>query len=68
MIKIIKNGQRTFTTTCGVCGCIFNYEAEDVQDTLNGSAVYCPYCKSRCPHNRDDNGCGFYVTVNNNGV
>lgn len=68
MIKIIKNGKRTFATTCGVCGCIFNYEPSDVQDTLNCSAVYCPCCKSRCPHKSPTDNDGFYVTVNNNGV
>ncbi len=64
MIKVIKNGKRTFATTCGVCGCIFNYEAEDVQD----AAVYCPCCKSRCPHKLDESGYGFYITVDNKGV
>ena len=34
MIKIVKKGQRTFAATCGVCGCIFTYESEDVQDAL----------------------------------
>ncbi len=68
MNKIVKNGQRTFAATCGVCGCIFTYESEDVQDALNGPATYCPCCKSRCPHKLGVDNDGFYVTVENRGV
>lgn len=69
MIKVIKSGKKTFATTCGVCGCIFNYESEDIQHTLDGSTmVCCPCCNSYCPHKLDENGYGFYVTVDNKGV
>lgn len=51
MIKIIKPGfikSNTYETTCTKCGCIFEYQKEDVergpqQDYYED--VKCPYCK-----------------------
>lgn len=47
-IKVIKHGEKTFQTTCPLCGCIFEYETEDIvkdEDSL-GKHYYvkCPDC------------------------
>ena len=49
MIKIIKEGTRK-QATCDRCGCVFSYEAEDIQTfeyTKHGYKKYltCPQCK-----------------------
>ena len=48
MIKIIKQGTRQ-KATCDECGCLFSYEAEDVNvhmEYIGGSKrmVKCPQC------------------------
>lgn len=40
MIKIIKPGKTDFRMTCNKCGCIFEYNVEDIQD----SYIKCPTC------------------------
>lgn len=40
MREIIEEGQNSFITTCGTCGCVFSYDLKD----LVGSSVQCPYC------------------------
>lgn len=40
MIKIIKPGKTDFRMTCNKCGCIFEYNVEDIND----SYIKCPTC------------------------
>ena len=40
MIKIIKPGKTDFRLTCDKCGCVFEYNVEDIDD----SYVKCPTC------------------------
>lgn len=40
MIKIIKPGKTDFRLTCDKCGCIFEYNVEDIDD----SYIKCPTC------------------------
>jgi hypothetical protein len=40
MIKIIKQGKVDFRKTCDKCGCIFEYNLEDIDD----SYIKCPTC------------------------
>lgn len=40
MIKIIKPGKTDFRMTCDKCGCIFEYNVEDIKD----SYIKCPTC------------------------
>ena len=40
MIKIIKPGKLDFRITCDKCGCIFEYNMEDIYDSF----VKCPTC------------------------
>lgn len=40
MIKIIKDGQKEFTTKCDTCGCEFSYQLIDIV----GNSVVCPCC------------------------
>lgn len=40
MIKIIKEGKTDFRKTCDKCGCIFEYNVEDIND----SYIKCPTC------------------------
>ena len=40
MIKIIKEGKTDFRMTCDKCGCIFEYNVEDITD----SYIKCPTC------------------------
>ena len=40
MIKIIKPGKTDFRLTCDKCGCIFEYNVEDIED----SYIKCPTC------------------------
>lgn len=47
MIKIIENGQKTFTRTCDRCGCKFQYDLSD----LNGlDFIPCPCCHISLTH------------------
>lgn len=46
MIKIIKDGQKEFTTKCDTCGCEFSYQSADVE--LN--SVKCPCCGHYVAH------------------
>ena len=46
MIKIIKDGQKEFTTKCGTCGCEFSYQFVDIK---LGSVV-CPCCGDYVAH------------------
>lgn len=49
MIEIIKPGTKK-KCTCEECGCIFTYEAEDIESTVHGlygaeySYIKCPQC------------------------
>lgn len=58
MIKIIREGTRRITT-CKSCGCLFSYEAEDINNIrdhippdqpfhVQGIYVICPQCKEEC--------------------
>ena len=47
MIKIIKDGQKEFTTKCPTCGCEFSYQLVDIG--LGGSVV-CPCCGHYVTH------------------
>ena len=40
MIKIIKPGKTDFRKTCDKCGCIFEYNVEDIDDCY----IKCPTC------------------------
>ena len=40
MIKIIRPGKTDFRMTCNKCGCIFEYNVEDIKD----SYIKCPTC------------------------
>lgn len=47
MIKIIEEGQKTFTRTCDRCGCKFQYDLSD----LGGlDFIPCPYCHTPLTH------------------
>ena len=47
MIKIIEQGQKTFTRTCDRCGCKFQYDLSD----LSGSEyISCPCCHNTLIH------------------
>ena len=46
MIKIIKDGQKEFTTKCDTCGCEFSYQLVDI----GLSSVKCPYCGNYVAH------------------
>ena len=46
MIKIIKDGQKEFTTKCDTCGCEFSYQLVDI----GLSSVKCPCCGNYVAH------------------
>ena len=47
MIKIIEQGQQTFTRTCDRCGCKFQYDLSD----LGGlDYINCPFCHTTLTH------------------
>ena len=47
MIKIIEQGQKTFTRTCDRCGCKFQYDLSD----LGGlDYISCPCCHTTITH------------------
>ena len=46
MIKIIKDGQKEFTTKCGTCGCEFSYQLVDI----GVGSVVCPCCGGYVAH------------------
>lgn len=47
MIKIIEQGQKTFTRTCDRCGCKFQY---DLSDLSGLDFISCPYCHTTITH------------------
>lgn len=47
MIKIIEQGQKTFTRTCDRCGCKFQY---DLSDLSGLDFINCPYCHTTITH------------------
>lgn len=47
MIKIIEQGQKTFTRTCDRCGCKFQY---DLSDLSGLDYIDCPYCHTTITH------------------
>ena len=47
MIKIIEQGQKTFTRTCDRCGCKFQY---DLSDLSGSDYISCPYCHTTIVH------------------
>lgn len=47
MIKIIEEGQKTFTRTCDRCGCKFQY---DLSDLSGSDYISCPYCHTTIVH------------------
>lgn len=47
MIKIIEQGQKTFTRTCDRCGCKFQYDLSDLSIVDH---IICPYCNTTLAH------------------
>ena len=47
MIKIIEQGQKTFTRTCDRCGCKFQY---DLSDLIGLDYISCPCCHTTIVH------------------
>ena len=47
MIKIIEQGQKTFTRTCSRCGCKFQY---DLSDLSGLDYINCPCCHTTLTH------------------
>lgn len=47
MIKIIEQGQQTFTITCDRCGCKFQYDLSDLSGT---DYIGCPCCHTTITH------------------
>lgn len=47
MIKIIEEGQKTFTRTCNRCGCKFQYDLSDLSGT---DYIDCPCCHTTLVH------------------
>ena len=43
MIKIIKEGKTDFRLTCDKCGCVFEYNVEDIDDCY----IKCPTCHKK---------------------
>ena len=47
MIKIIEQGQKTFTRTCDRCGCKFQYDLSDLSVVDH---ISCPCCNTTLTH------------------
>ena len=47
MIKIIEQGQKTFTRTCDRCGCKFQYDLSDLSIVDH---IICPCCNTTLTH------------------
>lgn len=47
MIKVIEQGQKTFTRTCDRCGCKFQY---DLSDLCGLDFIPCPCCHTSLTH------------------
>lgn len=47
MIKILEQGQKTFTRTCDRCGCKFQY---DLSDLSGLDYISCPFCHTTLTH------------------
>lgn len=55
MIKIIKDGVIKHRTACGNCGCLFEFEAQDVTrrtvwDDHGGHYPVCDFYEIECPY------------------
>ena len=50
MINIIKHGDKKFRVTCPICGCVFEYEYEDIVNTIFHPTVECPDCHTIIDH------------------
>lgn len=57
MIKVIEHGPKTIKARCPKCGCIFEYELEDVKNEMglgfecySYNYVECPDCKYHVYH------------------
>lgn len=49
-MKIIKPGKLTqYEQTCPDCGCVFQYDKQDVCLDYMQDTIYCPYCNKRLP-------------------
>ena len=48
MIKIIKEGKKSFVAKCAKCGCEFVYELEDIII----DSVCCPFCGKSIMHKK----------------
>lgn len=65
MIKIIQEGKIKHTSTCSHCGCIFEFDAEDVTrrtvwDDHGGHYPVCDFYELNCPY------CSLKVDVRDN--
>lgn len=47
MIKIIEQGQKTFTRICDRCGCKFQYDLSDLSVVDH---IICPFCHTTLTH------------------
>jgi DNA-directed RNA polymerase subunit RPC12/RpoP len=47
MIKVIEHGYSKYKDKCHQCGCLFEYELEDIKE----GSVKCPDCEFLCNHN-----------------
>ena len=47
MIKVIEHGYAKYKDKCHQCGCLFEYELEDIK----AGSVKCPDCGFLCNHN-----------------
>ena len=45
-IKVITPGLKKFQATCPICGCVFEYELEDLQE---GEGIYSGEFYIKCP-------------------
>lgn len=50
MIKVIKEGNKTFYKICPFCGCYFSYENEDVVLGIGQAEICCPQCERKSRH------------------
>lgn len=57
MVKIIKEGKKTFETTCSRCGCVFSYQLCDLDVALK-RYLYCPCCNNQVYH-KDQSSAGI---------
>lgn len=67
MIKIIKDGKIKFKKTCPECGCVFEYEPEDVTkeivwDDHGGHYPVTHFYRIKCPF------CETLITLDDKGL